>query len=125
MSQADKLNEEILKNSKFKLFISKDNENKNKKENISQSNHIKNEYSKTSEANKTNKDKNNSNLYENIDKEFSELRKSYPYLKADQEAEEYISHLRDVGEYNRWSLKLCQKWLFQFYKSKIINNIFR
>lgn len=58
--------------------------------------------------------------YNKLNKSYDELRKSHPYLKADREAEEYINNLRDIGEYNRWSLKLSQQWLVSFYASKIL-----
>jgi hypothetical protein len=63
-----------------------------------------------------NKDKND-NKY---NKKYKELRKNNKSLRADTEAEQYIENLRDIGEYNRWSLKLVQNWLHLFYKGKSI-----
>lgn len=52
------------------------------------------------------------------DKSFKELRNNYKSLQADIEAEDYIKNLRDIGEYNRWALRLVQTWLLQFYNGK-------
>jgi hypothetical protein len=49
---------------------------------------------------------------------FNELRKDYKSIEADKEAEAYINELRNRGEYNRWSLKLIQRWLLMFYQGK-------
>jgi hypothetical protein len=63
---------------------------------------------------------NNNNAEENkkIDERFQELRKSHKNLKIDREIEDYMSNLRDIGEYNRWSLRLTQRWMKDFYHDK-------
>jgi len=61
-----------------------------------------------------------SNHKAEINRRFQELRKKHINLNVDSEAEEFIQKLRDIGEYNRWSLKLIQKWLTLFYHGKNI-----
>lgn len=59
---------------------------------------------------------------EKINLRFKELRKKYKYIAADREVDDYITNLRDMGEYNRWSLKLSQLWLTEFFnKGKLYN----
>jgi hypothetical protein len=49
---------------------------------------------------------------------FEEVRKKHMLTRADQEADEYIVHRHEVAEYNRWSLKLGQKWLNSFLQDQ-------
>jgi hypothetical protein len=88
----EELRKNLIKNSKYKLLLENDTEVEKVKE---------------TKHNTPTEDK---NYY----KKYSEIRNSYSYIKADKEAEDYISNLRDIGEYNRWSLKLAQKWTSSF-----------
>jgi len=98
MSDEEILNEAI-KNSKMKRFLKF--ENLNNDQNSKNSN-------------------DNNNEKEIINKRFNELRKKHKNLSVDSEAEEHIQNLRNIGEYNRWSLKLIQKYLTIFYQGKKI-----
>jgi hypothetical protein len=60
---------------------------------------------------------------EKYSKLFREIRQKYNLEKADNEAEEYLANKRDIAEYNRWSLKICQKWLLAFYNDKFWTNM--
>jgi len=93
----EKILREAMKNSKLRRFVRFDNEDINNNKNNS------------------NTTKYDSEVKEVINKKFQELRKMHLNLNVDNEAEEYIQKLRDIGEYNRWSLKLIQKWLTTFY----------
>ena len=53
-----------------------------------------------------------------LDEKYLSIKKSHNIDHAESEAEKFISNLRDNAEYNRWSLKLIQKWLLNFYKGK-------
>ena len=113
------IEEEILKNSKYaKFFYSNDVEANKSKLNISNN--------KQNEQSLKNEDLNcSTNLKKQIedkklDESFKKLRQNNPQVLADFEAEEYIQNLRDIGEYNRWSLRLVQKWLTGFYTGKKI-----
>jgi hypothetical protein len=53
-----------------------------------------------------------------INEKFRDLKKYYKNTALDIEAERYIEELKVLGEYNRWSLKLMQRWLLTFYKDK-------
>jgi hypothetical protein len=98
---------EAMKNSKLKRFVKFENDT---------------EYN-SNNSNIPSSDKNiNPKDKEEINKKFRELRKKHSNLNVDAEAEEYIQKLRDIGEYNRWSLRLVQKWLSIFYNG-IINQI--
>lgn len=94
----EKILREAMKNSKLRRFVKFDNEEIN---NNNDNSNINDEY--------------NPQVKEEINKRFQELRKKHLNLNVDSEAEEYIQKLRDIGEYNRWSLKLIQKWLTIFY----------
>ncbi len=104
MSQQDKFREEILKNSKYAKFFLQDESEiaKTPEIKIEDKNITKTLY----EAKEENK---------KLDQTFFKLRKSNPHVLADLEAEEHMQNLKDIGEYNRWSLKLVQKWLGGFY----------
>jgi hypothetical protein len=52
-----------------------------------------------------------------LDQKFIKLRMLSPQVLADYEVEKHMQNLRDIAEYNRWSLKLIQKWLTDFYTS--------
>jgi hypothetical protein len=58
-----------------------------------------------------------------INAKYTEVKTKYQNTSLDIEAEKYISNLRLVGEYNRWSLKLIQKWLISYYKDKFWINM--
>ncbi len=100
---------EILKNSKYGQYF-----------NVDQS------FSPNSENENTPNNKNDNNYtsstkdYSKIDKSFDSIRNSYPQLLADRDAELYMENLRDIGEYNRWSLKITQQWLKTFYNRMIL-----
>lgn len=98
----EKIIKEAMKHSKLRRFVQYDSETQNQDQNIN-NNHNNNTFEKDL------KEK------EEINRRFQELRKKHSNLGVDLEAEEYIQHLRDLGEYNRWSLKLVQKWLTIFY----------
>lgn len=103
------LEDEILKNSKFAKFFVNDNgsENSEKSTNIENSESLHHQLiEKVKEEKKLNES-------------FIKLRESNPQVLADYEAESHIQNLREIGEYNRWSLKLIQKWLTGFYTGKI------
>jgi hypothetical protein len=53
-----------------------------------------------------------------INEKYSEVKAKHKDTSLDIEAERYIANLRLVGEYNRWSLKLIQRWLIGYYKDK-------
>ena len=96
----EKILKEARKNSNLKRFIQFDlDENKKTQNNNENSSN----YSEINENDKI-----------EINNRFHELRKKHTNLNVDAEAEEHIQKLRDMGEYNRWSLKLIQKWLFIF-----------
>ena len=112
--------EEILKNSKYaKFFYNNDDVELNKSK-------LNNSNNKQNEQSLMNEDINSSmNLKKQIedkklDESFKKLRQNNPQVLADFEAEEHIQNLRDIGEYNRWSLRLVQKWLTGFYTGKKI-----
>ena len=126
---AEEYKKELLKNSKYKLLFVNLDQEKEKNEtnqNINERNNseIKINNYKNSQGDFEDPDrfKNLPNLsdekiaeYKRLNERFKELRSSNLATKADKEAEEYIANLRDIGEYNRWSLKLTQKWLMKFY----------
>ena len=43
------------------------------------------------------------------------LKQKYNLNRAVMDAENFISDQREIAEYNRWALKLSQKWLLSFY----------
>lgn len=94
----EKILKEAMKNSKLRKFVKYDDEENNNNNASANSN---DEYDKQ--------------MKEEINKRFQDLRKKHLNLTVDTEAEEYIQKLRDIGEYNRWSLKLIQKWLTIFF----------
>jgi hypothetical protein len=53
-----------------------------------------------------------------LNEKFQDMRKYYKNTALDIEAERYIHELKLIGEYNRWSLKLVQRWLLGYYKDK-------
>jgi len=124
---AEEYKKELLKNSKYKLlFLKLDKEKDETYGNTNESNNsnINDDNYKNSQGEFEHSDrfKNLPNLsdekiaeYKRLDERFKEIRSANLATKADKEAEEYIANLRDIGEYNRWSLKLTQKWLMKFY----------
>jgi|LauGreDrversion4_2_1035121.scaffolds.fasta_scaffold988116_1 hypothetical protein len=55
-----------------------------------------------------------------LNESFLNLRKHSPEVLADYEVQKHMKNLKFIGEYNRWSLKLVQKWLSEFYSSNKI-----
>jgi len=125
---------------------------RNKKENynkmLNEMKKLKSEYNKNSQNNNTNTNQSNINSQDNtpntysdysdydqekllkfkeqnkkLDQKYLEIKKTHNIDVAESEAERHISNLRDIAEYNRWSLKLIQKWLLSFYRGKQ-NNLF-
>jgi hypothetical protein len=84
-----------IKNSKYKRLLIKNNHNESKPPEHS--------------SNNDNKE---------INLKYNEVKLKHQKTSLDIEAEKYIHELRIVGEYNRWSLKLIQRWLLSFYKDK-------
>jgi hypothetical protein len=137
---AEEYKKELLKNSKYKLLFVNSEEKKENTNNSNNSNITNNIYNNTTFKNnqdnvtnnqgdfeKSERFKNLPNLteeqkaeYKRLNERFKELRGSHSLTKADREAEEYLSNLRDIGEYNRWSLKLTQKWLMKFYNGNYL-----
>ena len=66
---------------------------------------------------------NNNNNNKEINLKYDEVKSKYQNTSLDIEAEKYIYELRIQGEYNRWSLKLIQRWLLAFYKDKFWINM--
>jgi hypothetical protein len=120
--EIENLRNEIKNNPKFKLlFTSTANPIK-----ITESNQMNTHIANNIRHSENDENKKDSEIFltrdeekEKLDMKFKELRSNHRYIQADREAEEYISHLRDIGEYNRWSLKLTQLWLQKFYSSNI------
>jgi hypothetical protein len=108
--------EDIFKNSKYaKLFVDQDDFSKYSESVNKQPSENNNKYSliinSNSQIKKDNEEK-------KLNESFIKLRQNNPQVLADYEAEEHIQQIRDIGEYNRWSLKLVQKWLGGFYTGK-------
>ena len=51
------------------------------------------------------------------------LRQKYSLNRADLDAEIYINNQTEIAEYNRWALKLSQKWLLSFYHDQFWTQI--
>jgi hypothetical protein len=110
---------EAIKNSKMKRFLKYDEEdNKKDKNEINKDN---NNYNDNNDIlNEHEKEKEREREKEIINKRFNDLRKKHKNLSVDAEAEEHIQNLRNIGEYNRWSLKLIQKYLTMFYQGIVL-----
>jgi hypothetical protein len=109
---------EAIKNSKMKRFLKfEEDENKYKKDGneFNKDNFYSNDNDNENYKDKD-KEKEKEKEKEIINKRFNELRKKHKNLSVDAEAEEHIQKLRNIGEYNRWSLKLIQKYLTMFYQ---------
>ncbi len=139
---AEEYKKELIKNSKYRLLFVNVDEEKEKKNlknlntynpinvqitnTISDHNSNPNTISDINDEKKTNSFKSLPEIsdsqkeeYKKLNQRFKELRNSHSMTQADKEAEQHMSNLRDIGEYNRWSLKLVQKWLVTFYNGKI------
>lgn len=125
---AEEYKKELLKNSKYKLlFVNKEedtseNINPYDKQFSGKGNTLSNPTSDNNNTLNSNQLKSFSQIteeqkeeYKRLNQKFKELRTSHSQTLADKEADAYIGNLRDIGEYNRWSLKLLQKWLITFY----------
>jgi hypothetical protein len=105
------IQDEILNNSKFAKFFVNQDELKNASQSTKFENRGNTKILSQQSIEKTNEEK-------KLNESFIKLRESNPQVLADHEAEAHIQNLRDIGEYNRWSLKLVQKWLTGFYSGK-------
>ena len=114
----DKILNEMRKKSKlYNCFQDEKEQSEPKKENIKDSKVKSSNKSDSYERSKKSIEL-DEKINENVHKSYIEYREKHSNLLADYYAENYIKNLRDIGEYNRWSLKLGQKWLKSFYSGK-------
>lgn len=138
---AEEYKKELIKNSKYRLLFVNVDEEKEKKNlknlntenpiNTQITNTISDRISNQNTISDMNDDKSNSfksspeisdlqkEEFKKLNQRFKDLRNSHSMTQADKEAEQHMSNLRDIGEYNRWSLKLVQRWLITFYNGII------